>query len=175
MVDSSCYPKRCIKVEPFGDQIDVIEKTLVEIENQPPRHYTYTNQNTRRHNAASFKSTMPSNQPQFTPSAPNVFGNVPSEMARSAYSEGYQPVPYVSQIPANTLAKQTPSTRMATNSLIYTPFDPFQPADFRTDPHLSSGSLSGYVSGSLSSTATSSSIWGNNDSHRSLNDAAVWG
>lgn len=175
MVDSFCYPKRSIKVAPFGSQIDFIEKTLVEIENQPPRHYTYTNQNTRRHNAVPFKPNMPANQPQVSPSVPSVFGNVPSEMARSTYSEGYQPMPYVPQIPANTLEKQPPSPRITSNPLIYTTFDPFQPTDYKTDTQLASGPLSGYLSGSLSSTATSSSIWGNNDSHRSLNDATVWG
>lgn len=177
MVDSVCYPKRCVTVEPFGNQIDVIEKALVELENQPPRQYTYANQNTRRHNAVPLKSTMSASQAQFVPSNPSVFGGVPSGLSRGAYSEGYQTVPSVPQMSANTPPRQQPSPNLSTIPLIYTPFDPFQPTDFKTDTQLASGSgsLSGYLSGSLSSTATSSSIWGNNDTHRSLNDATVWG
>lgn len=174
MVDFVCYPKRCITVEPFGNQIDVIEKALVEIENQPPRQYTYANQNTRRHNAVPFIPSMSASLSLFVPSNTSVFGGVPSEMSRGAYSEGYQAVPSVPPMSANTPPKQQPSPKVSTTPLIYTTFDPFQP-DFKTDTQLASGSLSGYLSGSLSSTATSSSIWGNNDAHRNLNDATVWG
>lgn len=175
MVDSVCYPKRCITLEPFGNQIDVIEKALVEIENQPPRQYTYANQNTRRHNAVPFKPAMSANQPHFTPSNSSVFGAALTEMASGAYSGGYEAVPSVPQMSANTPPKKQTSPKVSTTPLIYTTFDPFQPTDFKTETQLASGPLSGYLSGSLSSTATSSSIWGNNDTHRSLNDATVWG
>ena len=175
MVDSVCYPKRCITLEPFGNQIDVIEKALVEIENQPPRQYTYPNQTTRRNNTIPFKPAMSASQPQFVPLNPNVFGGIPSEMSRDAYMEGYQTVPSIPPTSTNTPPKKLPSPKISTTPLIYTTFDPFQPADFKTDTQLASGSLSGYLSGSLSSTATSSSIWGNSDTHRSMNDATVWG
>lgn len=176
MVGSLHYPKRAITVEPFGNQIDVIEKTLVEIENQPPRQYTYINQNRQRHQSnIPFKPTTPVQHHQVTSSAANIFLDGPADVSHGAYPDAFQTVqshpPISTQIPA----KPHPSPKTSVNLVIHTTFDPFQPTDFKNDSRFSTGLLSGYLSGSLSSTATSSNIWGNNDNYRSLKDAAVWG
>lgn len=176
MVDITHYPKRDITVEPFSNQIDVIEKTLIEIENQPHKQYTYMNQNSMRpQKNTSFIPTNTYQLPKVAPTASASQWNSTMDISLNGQPDAFLNVLSLPHTSTQLPIVQNVSPTSATHLAISSTFDPFQPTTLKNDSQFTHGPFSAYLSGSLSSTATSSSIWGNNDSYRGISDAAVWG
>ncbi|EGV64480.1 hypothetical protein CANTEDRAFT_113248 [Yamadazyma tenuis ATCC 10573] len=88
------YPKRPIRCDPFVDQMDTIDKALIEVQNQPMSIYAINKRkygNVSRQRAAQYPSSYSTSLGYSTPSGPHQ----PSEAQRQLSSH-HQNVPQIS-------------------------------------------------------------------------------
>lgn len=177
------YSKREIVSEPFVGQFDVIEKTMIEAQNQPLPAYTY-GQNRRKNTYNTLTTSGPRQKPYH-----NNYGYLPSATTMQPAPDRYGgsknnsvlPTPVslgsmaslpLETSPATPILGPTPASAPSTVPVpLSGTFDPFKTAT-ASPPLFSSSGLLGLMNNAPP--LTTGSIWGSSGT-RMASDAAVWG
>lgn len=173
------YPKRNLVNESFVDQMDIIDKALIEVNNQhtsyPPKRKQYRFKNSHPLNnggnmmnsanvgmngVSNYNSVISNPMQQNTAVVSNSTLGSNFSMDYSAYLSGsLNGVQNQQQLHQH---QQPISSSVSTNSHISPVFDPF-------NSNFGSGVLN------LKNSGLSSNIWGNGNSSSISTDATVWG